>query len=64
MNFNSTIWEPDPRVRIEKSVLANRVAVSFGPINCHTSWFMSERDLETLIANLVVAKKEYDNARA
>lgn len=59
MNFNNTIWEPDVQVRIEKSVLAGRVVVSFGPTQSHTSWFMHEDDLDMLIKNLLDAKMAY-----
>lgn len=59
MNFNNTIWEPDVQVRIEKSVLAGRVVLSFGPTQSHTSWFLSEADLDMLIKNLLDAMQVY-----
>ena len=61
MNSNLTMWDGPVGVFIQKSMPEGRVSVNFGdwPASTCVTWFMSEADLDTLIDNLLSAKRKY-----
>ena len=59
MTVNVTMWNPSLNVEIHKTVGTGRVAITFGDIGGHTTWFIREENVNVLIDNLLQAQLEY-----
>ena len=59
MTVNVTMWNPQVNVEIHKSVGKSRVAIVFGDIGGHTTWFIQEENVNRLIDNLLQANLDY-----
>jgi hypothetical protein len=46
-------------VEIHKSAVTGRIAIVFGDIGGHTTWFIPEENLNKLIDNLLQANLDY-----